>query len=188
MTHVHETERLQIKCLSSSYAQMVRDFYLRNAQYFEPYELTRPKNFYTIAFQTSMLDWESKEMNAFHCLRYFLFLKENPSYILGTVNLSNIRMGCIKCGSFGYKIDHAFWHQGYATEACRSILEILFRDYQLHRIEAEIMPENQDSIHVIEALGFSYEGLEREAAEINGAWQNLLLFSKLNPYSNSTIQ
>lgn len=184
----YESERLKIECLTSAYAHLVRDFYENNANYFDKYELTRPANFYTIAFQTAMLDWEWKEMQDFHCLRYFLFCKQDPSFILGTVNISNIRMGSLKKASIGYKIDHRYWNRGYAKEACETVLGIVFREYGLHRIEAEIIPSNEPSLHVIQALGFTYEGLEHEAAEINGKWQNLYLYAKLNPYTNSTIQ
>ncbi len=184
----YETERLKMECLTSAYAQLVCNFYEENAAYFDEYEMTRPKNFYTVPFHTAMLDWEWKEMQAFHCLRYFLFCKENPSFILGTVNISNIRMGCLKKGTIGYKIDHRYWNQGYAKEACKAVLNIAFREYGLHRIEAEIIPSNETSLHVIRSLGFTYEGLEHEAAEVNGKWQNLCLYAKLNPYTNSTIQ
>jgi ribosomal-protein-alanine N-acetyltransferase len=182
------SERMNIECLTSNYAQRVLDFYKENSVYFDKYELTRPKNFYTTAFQTAMLYWEWKEMQALRCLRYFLFLKQDPSFILGTINISNIRMGCLKNASIGYKIDHRYWNQGYATEACEVILDHAFQEYGLHRMEAEIVPSNEASIRVVEKLGFTYEGFEHEAAEINGIWQNLQLYSKLNPYTSSTIQ
>lgn len=177
-----ETSRLQLRCLTSDSALAVRDFYLENQPYFDIFELTRPKNFYTIGFQTAVLDWEWNEMLAKHCLRYYLFLKEEPDTIIGSVNFSDIRLGCMQKASLGYKIDHRYWHQGYAYEACVKCLEIAFCEYHLHRIEAQIMPSNQPSIHLIQRLGFIHEGLEHEAAEINHQWQDLYLFAKLNPY------
>jgi ribosomal-protein-alanine N-acetyltransferase len=188
MKEHYESERMKIECLTSNHAQLVLNFYKENSKYFDMYELTRPKNFYTTSYQTAVLYWEWKEMEASRCLRYFLFLKQDPSFILGTVNISNIRMGCLKKASIGYKIDHRYWSQGYATEACDMILDIVFREYGLHRIEAEIAPGNGASLRVAEKLGFTYEGLEYESAEINGKWQDLCLYSKLTPYTSSTIQ
>lgn len=183
-----ETDRLQLQCLTSASALAVQSFYKENQKYFEPYELTRPEAFYTIGFQTSVMDWEWKEMQAKHGLRYYLFLKSDPSFIIGTVNFSDIRFGCMQKASIGYKLDHRYWHHGYIQEACTKCLEIIFREYGLHRIEAHIMPSNLPSIRVIQALGFTYEGLEQESAEINHQWQDLYRFAKLNPYTSSTIQ
>lgn len=178
----YETSRLKLQCLTSASAMAVLRFYQENKPYFDRYELTRPRNFYTIGFQTSILDWEWNEMEAKHCLRYYLFLKNEPDTIIGSVNFSDIRLGCMQKASIGYKIDHRFWHQGYACEACTKSLEIMFCEYHLHRIEAHIMPSNQPSLRLIQKLGFTYEGMEREAAEINHRWQDLQRFAKLSPY------
>lgn len=181
----YESERLRIECLTSEYAPYICEFYKENAPYFDKYELTRPNNFYTPEFHTAMSDWEWKEMQAFRCLRYYLLSKQNPGIIIGTVNVSNIRMGGLKKASIGYKIDHRYWNRGYATEACNVVLNIVFQEYGLHRLEAEILPSNTPSVHVIEKLGFIYEGIEHEAAEVNGKWEDLLLYAKLNPYRKS---
>lgn len=183
-----ETKRLSLQCLTSASALAVLDFYRENQPYFDLYELTRPRNFYTVSYHTAVLDWELKEMEARRCLRYFVFLKDDPSIVIGAVNFSDIRFGCMQKASLGYKIDHRFWHQGYAYEACEKCLDVMFTEYGLHRIEANIMPSNQPSIRLIERLGFSYEGTEREAAEINHHWADLYRFAKLNPYTSSTIQ
>lgn len=183
-----ETSRLRLQCLSAEHALAVRRFYQENRTYFEPYELTRAENFYTIGYQTAVLDWEFKETKLLHTLRYYLFLKSDPSTIIGCVNLSDIRFGCMKHASMGYKLDHRYWHQGYAGEACTRLLDIAFRDYKLHRIEANILPSNEASIKLIHRLGFTYEGRALEAAEINHRFQDLYQFSKLNPYTISDIQ
>ena len=47
-----------------------------------------------------------------------------------------------------------FWRQGYAREGCRRILDLLFEDYQVHTVSAEIDTRNTASIRLIEALGF----------------------------------
>lgn len=178
----YESERLFLTRLTSSHAAEVCQFYVENSAFFDPYELTRPKNFYTVSFHKLVLDWEWKEMQEMKCLRFFLFQKNDSTRIIGTINVSNIRMGCLKKASIGYKIDHRYWDQGYAKEACNTILDILFLELGLHRIEAEIMPSNQPSLRLIESLGFTKEGLEREAGEINGKWEDHYLYAKLNPY------
>lgn len=181
MQLICETPRLMLQCLNSNSALAVRNFYQENKTYFDPYELTRPSGFYTVGYQTSFLEWEWKEMLAKRSLRYFLFLKEDPDRIIGAVNFSDIRFGCMQKASLGYKIHHDYWNQGFAYEACLKCLEIIFQEYELHRIEAHIAPSNLPSIHLIEKLGFAYEGLEVQSALINHQWQDLFLYAKLNP-------
>lgn len=183
-----ETSRLQLRCLPGNHAQAVCRFYQENRTYFEPYELTRSENFYTVGYQSAVMDWEYQEIQQKHTLRYYLFLKSAPSVLIGCINLSDIRLGCMRNASIGYKLDYRFRHQGYAEEACTKLLDIAFREYNLHRLEAHILPSNEASIRLIHRLGFTYEGLAREAAEINHQFQDLYQYSKLSPYTISTIQ
>lgn len=180
-----DTSRLRLQCLNSASAKEVLGFYQENKTYFDPYELTRPQGFYTIGYQASALDWEWREIQNRRSLRYYLFLKGNPHTIIGVVNFSDIRYGYMQKASMGYKLHHDYWHQGFAYEACVKCLNIMFREYGLHRIEARIAPSNQPSIRLIERLGFAYEGLELQSAQINHRWQDLYLFAKLNPASKA---
>lgn len=56
--------------------------------------------------------------------------------------------------SLAYILFPAFWRQGYAREGCGRILELLFQDYQMHTVSAEIDTRNTASIKLIESLGF----------------------------------
>lgn len=47
-----------------------------------------------------------------------------------------------------------FWKKGYAREGCQRVLDLLFKDYQVHLIKAEIDTRNAASITLIESLGF----------------------------------
>ena len=50
-----ETDRLILKIEDDTAAQQVLDFYVRNQEQFEHFEPTRPKNFYTLAYQMAAL-------------------------------------------------------------------------------------------------------------------------------------
>jgi [ribosomal protein S5]-alanine N-acetyltransferase len=54
------------------------------------------------------------------------------------------------------------WGKGYATEASKAMLEYVFERSNLERIYATIYPENQNSIHVAQKLGFRFEKEELE--------------------------
>lgn len=55
---------------------------------------------------------------------------------------------------FAYILFPAFWRQGYAKEGCGRILDLLFKDYQVQTVSAEIDTRNAASIKLVESLGF----------------------------------
>jgi RimJ/RimL family protein N-acetyltransferase len=60
--------------------------------------------------------------------------------------------------------------QGYALEGLTRLLEYLFDDLELHRVRANVDPQNQPSIHLLERLGFRHEGRFIESWFLKGAW------------------
>ncbi len=59
---------------------------------------------------------------------------------------------------------------GYATEACELVIEYGFRELRLHRISAVAMAPNTASRRVLERVGFTHEGTNREAAFADGEY------------------
>lgn len=59
---------------------------------------------------------------------------------------------------------------GYATEACELIIEYGFRELRLHRISAVAMAPNTASRRVLERVGFTHEGTNRESAFADGEY------------------
>jgi RimJ/RimL family protein N-acetyltransferase len=62
----------------------------------------------------------------------------------------------------GYWIAVPHWGHGYATEAARAMLGYGFAKMGLHRIEATYLTRNPASARVMEKLGMSFEGVQRE--------------------------
>ena len=90
-----------------------------------------------------------------------------------------IRYGAFDNCSIGYKIHHVFCRQGFGEEGVKKIVEILFTQYGMHRIEAMVHPKNQPSIGLLEKIGFEREGISREAAKLGGNWQDMYRYSLL---------
>ena len=65
-------------------------------------------------------------------------------------------------------MDRDYMNKGYCTEAIAHSLPVIARDYGVHRFEALILPDNAPSIHMVEKLGFKYEGLLHDKIVING--------------------
>lgn len=177
-----ESEHLFLKVINEKETMEVLRFYISNKEYFEPFEPKHDKNFYTIEYQKTILSLEYNEIIKGNILRYWLYEKENTKKIIGTISFQNITGMPFKSASIGYRLDRMYWGKGYAYEACKKGLEIIFNNYKLHRIEANIMPNNSQSIKLINRLGFTYEGIEYSVIKINNEWEDHYRFSLINPY------
>ena len=181
----YETERLLLKILTPDYSEDVCEFLKKNREHFEIYEPLLPSNYYTPEHQTAILSYELKSALQTKNIRYYIFLKENPDKIIGTVALHNISVAAYASCEIGYKFDTNHQHMGYATEAVTMAVSIAFAGLGLHRVYARVMPNNIASIRLLKRLHFEEEGIERECIKILGSWQDHLRFSLLN-HSSST--
>ena len=178
MNFQYLTDRLVLRIEQEQAADKVLAFYKKNKPYFDAFELTRPDHFYTKAFHQATLKVEYQELLRKHIIRFYVYEKEvylhdaSTAPIIGSVSISNIRMGGFKSGMLGYKFDHDHWGKGYAKEALDQLISIAFYDLSLHRLEAYIMPNNVRSIHLIKALSFSYEGCDRKSIEVNTRFED----------------
>ncbi len=72
-----------------------------------------------------------------------------------------------------------FWGKGFGSDALRTILEVGFCWFNLHRIFLHVVAENTRAIRSYEKCGFTHEGHLRDAVFIDGAYHDLLLMSVL---------
>jgi RimJ/RimL family protein N-acetyltransferase len=68
----------------------------------------------------------------------------------------------------GYGLDTGAWHQGFATEAARALLQWAFATLDLNRVQAETDPRNTASNRVLEKLNFIHEGTLRQDCIVSG--------------------
>lgn len=181
MNTSYQTERLILNILTPSSLREVLEFQMRNREQFERCEPTRAENFYTLNYQQKVLRCEQKLALSLSTVRFYVFRKEAPSRIIGTVCLHDILRMPYCCCEIGYKFDYAYLHQGYAREAVAKALEIAFYELNLHRVFARVMPENTASIHLLESLHFTPEGIERGCTQIQGVWTDHLRYALLSP-------
>ena len=176
----YQTERLILKVLTPDYAKEVCQFLSDNGHIFENYEPELPSNYYTEEYQALILSCEMKLALKTNTIRYYVFEKTNPNKIIGTVCLHDIRQSSYSCCEIGYKFDHSYQHQGYATEAVTMGVSIAFAALGLHRVYARVLPENTSSIRLLERISFINEGIERQCVRIKGIWQDHLRYSIIN--------
>lgn len=179
MNFEYETPRLYLRILNATphNARQVLDFYSRNRDVFEKYEPLYPNNFYTGKYHMTLLNCEYQMFLHMTSLRYWIFNKQNPDRIIGTVCFYNLARSIYQHCDIGYKLDKQYWHQGYAKEALFYAISHIFRELHMHRIQAYVMPENKNSIYLLESLGFQKEGLCRQNAKIQDKWTDHLLYA-----------
>lgn len=62
--------------------------------------------------------------------------------------------------------------QGLMTEGLSLVLNVCFKKLKLHRLEANIQPENLKSINLIKRLRFRREGFSPKYLKVNGQWRD----------------
>ncbi len=91
---------------------------------------------------------------------------------IGSIRLHGITW-CDRRASLAIGIfDRRFWSHGYGAEAVRLLLGYGFGELGLHRIGLRVLAINARAIRCYEKCGFKREGVEREAALIDGAWHD----------------
>jgi ribosomal-protein-alanine N-acetyltransferase len=96
--------------------------------------------------------------------------------LAGQVTVDNIVRGALRSGYLGYWIDRAVAGRGLASLAVALVCDHAFGAVGLHRVQADIRPENGPSRRLVERLGFQREGLLRRYLDIDGAWRDHLAY------------
>lgn len=183
MGDILETDNLYMRHLDRGDARIVRDFYAKNAVEFARYEPLSIENAENINYHATMLEYEDEYYKNGTMVRYYLFEKNNPLTIVGTVSFRSISQAYYKSAILGYKIDRDYRRRGYARESIERGLVVMDNDLGLHRIEATVMPENIASINLLESIGFEREGLLKDKFKLNGKWEDHYLFAFIFPWN-----
>ena len=99
--------------------------------------------------------------------------------LAGQVTIDNVVRGALRSGSLGYWIDRSVAGRGMASLAVALVCDHAFGEVGLHRLQADIRPENLPSQRLVEGLGFRQEGLLRRYLEIDGDWRDHLSYALL---------
>ncbi|WP_067795358.1 GNAT family N-acetyltransferase [Actinomadura formosensis] len=101
-----------------------------------------------------------------------LICVRNSGAIAGVVNVNSIIRGRFQSGSIAYAAFGPTAGQGYMTEGLALVVRYSFEQLQLHRLEAQIQPENHASLRLVRRVGFRHEGYSPELLYIDGAWRD----------------
>lgn len=89
--------------------------------------------------------------------------EDQPIGSISVVSLDNR----VEKAEIGYCIGSAWWHRGFTSEAMRAVIDYLFDEVGMNRIEARHDPRNPHSGGVMRKCGMQYEGTARAADRNN---------------------
>ena len=88
------------------------------------------------------------------------------------VNVSEIVRAALQSAYLGYYAFRPHTGQGFMTEGLALVVRHAFRRLGLHRLEANIQPENLASRRLVRRLGFRKEGFSPRYLKIAGRWRD----------------
>ncbi len=99
-------------------------------------------------------------------------LTEEERAIAGVFTISQIVRGAFQSAYLGYYAHQRYAGRGLMREAMEQVLDHAFGPLALHRLEANIQPDNQPSIALARGAGFRLEGFSPRYLLIGGQWRD----------------
>ena len=106
-------------------------------------------------------DWVNLYTNE-NFYNWAIVLKDNGDEPIGNIAVVDIKEN-ISTVHIGYCIGKAWWHRGIMSEALKAVMEFLFDEVDVNRIESRHDPRNPNSGKVMKKCGMKYEGTLRSS-------------------------
>jgi RimJ/RimL family protein N-acetyltransferase len=141
-----------------------------------------PKNFYDDSRTFSL----EETINWFNTTNpdYWMIKDDDINESVGYFRLSNYSKAN-KNIYIGADIAPKFTRKGYATEAYKKFIPLLFGFYDLNKISLEVLATNIRAIKLYEKLGFIKYGEKYQDVLKKSGWVNSIIMSLINPKNKS---
>ena len=116
------------------------------------------KNKETVA---NMIGHFERDFNKRKNINLGICLNSAPDIIVGVAEMFDYSKD-INMITIGYRLNDRFWAKGIATKAVKAMIDYLFTDIGINRIQAFVMLENMKSQNVLHRNGFIKEGIIRQ--------------------------
>jgi ribosomal-protein-alanine N-acetyltransferase len=120
-----------------------------------------------------------EEMNS-DANKAFVVVNVQTDAMVGIVELRDIFMFDFKNSYITYYTFRPFLRQGLMTFGVLQVIAFAFKKLKLHRLEANIQPENKASIALAKACGFKKEGFSPKFIKKGGQWKDHERWALLN--------
>ena len=118
------------------------------------------------AFQHYVLEMNTADDRAWAVIR------SDTRELAGVVELRDIFYGDFKNAYLIYYGFQSHLRQGLMRQAVQQTIHIAFKRLKLHRLEANIQPDNLASIALLRSCGFIKEGFSPRFLKKNGQWRD----------------
>ncbi len=177
---VLQTARLTLVLGTAALAAEHVAFFARNDAHFRPWDPPRPDGLLSEAYWQAQLARAEAEFEAGTAVRLAALDKAAPHTMVARINLTQIARGPFQSAILGYAVDAAREGQGLMREALAAVIAHAFGPLALHRLEANVRPENVRSLRLLRSLGFEQTGLAPRYLFIDGAWRDHLQHQLIN--------
>jgi ribosomal-protein-alanine N-acetyltransferase len=92
--------------------------------------------------------------------------------LAGAININEIVRGSFRSGYLGYYAFVPHNRRGYMTTGLRTVVSRAFQKLRLHRLEANIQPDNEASRRLVKRLAFKLEGFSPRYLKVAGRWRD----------------
>ena len=106
-----------------------------------------------------------------NCVGFLVTLKDTGD-LVGVVDVNEIVRGHFQSAYLGYYAFMPHAGCGHMRQGIQKVIAYCFKDLKLHRLEANIQPQNSRSIALVESLGFEEEGYSPRYLKICGKWRD----------------
>jgi len=112
-----------------------------------------------------------EEMNS-DANKAFAVVNLQTNAIVGVVELRDIFMFDFKNSYITYYAFHQHLRKGFMKLGVLQAIAVAFKRLKLHRLEANIQPENKASIALAKSCGFKKEGFSPKFIKKGGQWKD----------------
>jgi [ribosomal protein S5]-alanine N-acetyltransferase len=102
----------------------------------------------------------------------YLVCRRDSGQIAGVINLTNVILGAFRSGYLGSYAFAGQERRGYMRDGLMAVTVHAFRTLKLHRLEANIQPDNRASLALARTCGLRREGYSPRYLKIGGRWRD----------------
>ena len=146
----------------------------RNAGWLRPWDASDPEDPRRVPDFHTLRRWNQQQARLGAALPLAITVHGR---LAGQITAGPIQYGAVRSAVLGYWIDRDQAGRGIVPRAAALLIDHLFAELGLHRVEVTVRPENTASLRVVEKLHLRAEGVRRSAIHVDGAWRDHLVFA-----------
>lgn len=102
----------------------------------------------------------------------YLIRHQTCGELVGYISVGNIVRRAFRSAHLGYGAFSSHAGRGLMAQGLSAVVDAAFLDLGLHRLEANIQPDNAASLALVRKLGFQREGYSPGYLMVDSAWRD----------------